>query len=127
MSLRIDDSHPLFPSQKYNNKGQQENIHDWYLTVQGVMFYVEQADLATFNVHFISALLILSQVPEGSVGPIALSSNTRSSLAAHNSLCGSLALVMLKVCDLLAISFSTHNWKARSKPTLCPLFINMSS
>ena len=57
MILRIDDSHPLFPSQKYNNKGQQENIHDWYLTVQGMMFYVEQADLATFNVHFISALL----------------------------------------------------------------------
>lgn len=67
------------------------------------------------------------QVPKGSLGPIIpLFWHPFFPDCPHVLIWVSLALIMLKVCDLLAILFSVHNWKQHLKPTMCPVFINMS-
>lgn len=69
----------------------------------------------------------LPQVPKESLGPIILLFwHPFFPDCPHVLIWVSLALIMLKVCDLLAILFSIHKWKQHLKPTMCPVFINMS-
>lgn len=69
----------------------------------------------------------LPQVPRESFGPIILLFWHSFFLdCPHVLVWVPLALIMLKVCDLLAVLFSIHHWKQHWKPTMCPVFINMS-
>ena len=69
----------------------------------------------------------LPQLPKASLSPmILLSWHPFFPDCPHVLIQVSLALIMLKVCDPLAILFKLHNWKHHSKPTMCLVFINMS-
>lgn len=63
---------------------------------------------------------------EGAWAAPLLCSDTRSPRQPHVLVRVSPARIMLVVCDLLAISLSVCDRKQRSKPTMCPVFINVS-